>query len=384
MQSNSEKKLNNNIYELPSINTKYSGKLVSRVVTITFGLILLFAIIALLVVTVVEIDVTIDATGQLEPSEVTSLHSSINGEIKKVFVRSGVAFHKGDLLVQFDSVKLSDQLNDLNDKLSMKLIDYERKSRSLPFEKKQLDIQEKKSEAQLLKAKAGLRQKINDFFTGADPDSIIQYYKKGTHITMDYALADINSAEADVDNIHSQKEAFVLKNLELKSLLVEVDQIKRSVAKQKEYINRTKLIAPFDGVVLTPNVENLEGSFVSEGSPLFEISKRASWKAVLNINEGDAYKVNVGDSVKIEVKAMKLDDNYMLLPGKILNISGEPYSDNAGQQSSGMYLVEVEIETKNHADYLAKLKRGFSIEAKIIKDRDRIINVLIKNIIDIF
>lgn len=380
MQSNSEKETNRKIFELPPINTKHSGRLVSKIVTITFGVILLLALAALLVITTVKIDTTIDATGQLEPEGLNILHSVISGEIKKVFVRSGDVFKKGDLLVQFDSIKLSDQMGELNNRLSLKLIEYEKQSKSLPYEKKQIDFQIKKAEAQLLKVKAALRQKVNDFFTGTDPDSLIRNYKKGTHITLDYALADVISAETEIDNLNSQKEAFALKGLELKSLLLEIDLIKKSVQRQKEYIKQTKVMAPFDGIVLTHNVENLEGSIVNEGSQLFEICKKTNWKAVLNVNETDAYKINMGDLVKIEVQAMKLDDDFLLIPGKIINISGEPSKDAISQQSSGTYRVDVEIGSKIPSSYFNKLKRGFSIQAKIIKDRDLIINVISKNI----
>lgn len=384
MQSNSEKKSNNNIHELPSINTRYSGRIISKVVAITFGIIILFILVALLIVSVVKIDVTIDATGKLEPESLTLLHSSINGEIRKIYVKSGQTFKAGDLLVQFDSVKLSDQLDELFSKYSIMMIEYEKKSKSLPYEKKQIDFQITKAEAQLLKTKANLRQKINDFFTGANPDSLIRNYKKGSHITMDYALADIISAETEIENLNSQKESFVLKELELKSLLMEISQVKKSIQRHEEYIGRTKLFAPFDGIVLTQNVENLEGTYVNEGSSLFEISKTQNWKVILNVNEKDVYKIKIGDSVKIEIQAMKLDDDYLLIPGKIINISGEPVKDIGSQQSSGIYNVEVEIKTDNAAGYINRFKRGFTINANIIKDRDLIINILIRNIKDIF
>ena len=130
-----------NIYELPEIKAKYSSKVVSKVVSITFGIIALLAVVALLIVSIVKIDVTIDAGGQLEPANLFYVHSPLNGEIKKIFVRSGDAFKKDDLLVQFDSVKLSDQVEKLVSDLSIKKISFEMKNKSIPYEINQNEIQ---------------------------------------------------------------------------------------------------------------------------------------------------------------------------------------------------------------------------------------------------
>lgn len=380
MQKNSETKKNDKIYELPVIETKHSGKIISRVVGYTFGLLIFLALITSLVIITVKIDVTINASGQLEPANLKTIYNPINGEIEKIFVKSGEAFKKGDLLARFDTLKLFDQLEETNRKLSMKMIDYEKLGKTIPYEKNRITFQTKKAEAQLLKAKANLRQKINDFFTGTDPDTLIRNYKKGTHITLDFALADIISAEIEIENLDSEKKAVDLKNYELQSMMLEIDQLKKTIQRQREYINNAKLIAPYDGIMLTQNIENLEGSIVSEGSLLFEIGGDNFWKALLFVNEKDAYKIKIGDVVKIEVQAVKSEEDDMLLQGNIVNISGEPLKDKLAQQSLGNYGVEVEIKTANANEHLKKFKRGFSIEAKIIKERDLIINVLLKNI----
>lgn len=379
MQSNSQKK-NDKIYELTVIETKHSGKIVSRVVSYTFSLLVFLALITLIVIFSVKIDVTINASGQLEPADLKTIYNPINGEIEKIFVKSGEAFKKGDLLVQLDTLKLFDQLDEMNRKLSMKMIDYEKLSSTIPYEKNRITFQAKKAEAQLLKAKANLRQKINDFFTGTDPDSLIRNYKKGTHISLDYALADIITAETEIENLDLEKRVIDLKNYELQSFMLEIEQLKKTIQRQREYVNKAKLVAPYDGIMLTQNVENLEGSIVSEGSLLFEIGGDNFWKALLFVNEKDAYKIKIGDAVKIEVQAVKSDENDLILEGNIVNISGEPLKDKLAQQSSGNYGVEVEIKTAKTNEHLKKFKRGFSIEAKIIKECDLIINVLLKNI----
>lgn len=369
-----------NIFQLPDINAKYSSTVVSKVVSITFGVITLLFVIALLIVITVKIDVTIDAEGQLEPTNLFYVNSPLNGEIKKIFVKGGDVFKKGGPLVQFDSVKLCDQVEKLVRDMSIKKINYEMKIKSIPYEKTQNVIQIKKAEAQLLKAKANLRQKMGDYFPGVNADSFLVSYKKGTHITLDYALAEIISAEAELENLNSKQEVIDLKNLELKSLMLEIKQLDKTIERQKEYLKKTKLLAPFDGIILTEDLQRLEGTFATEGAPILEISQSNTWKAILNVGEKDVYELAIGDSVKIEIKAMKQSEEFLLFPGKVILVSAEPIKDRLSQASNGYYKVEVAINLKDAEKYLRKFKRGFSIKAKIVKDTDRIINILVKNI----
>ncbi len=371
---------NKNIYELPDIKSKYSISIVSKVITITFGIIVFLILAALLIITTVKIDVTIDAGGYLEPSGLAYIHSPLSGEIKNIFVKSGSNFRRGDLLVQFDSVKVADQLEKSVDDLAKKRIEYEIKERSLPIEFDQIELNRKKAEAQLLKAKANLRQKANDYFPGSQVDSLIKNYKQGTHITMDYAIAEIISAEAELDNYKSREQSTRLKELELQSIKLELKQLEKLIERQKEYLTKTKFFAPFDGKLLTENLENMIGAIVNEGSSLFEISETNSWKSVLNVSEKDVYELSIGDSVKIEVKAMKLADEFFLIPGKITNIAAEPSKEKISQVANGLYRVDVAVNIHDYEKSFDKLRRGFTIEAKIIQDSDKIINVLIKNI----
>jgi multidrug resistance efflux pump len=371
---------NKRIFELPQIKSKHSTKLVSKVVSVTFEIIALLIVIALLVVVFVKIDVTIDASGQLEPVLLYTLHSPLSGEIKKVFVKGSETFKKNQILIQFDSIKIKYQLDKMISDLESKKINYEIRRATIPIEMDQNELQIKKAEAQLLKARAGLREKIGNFYPGVNTDSFMVKYKKGTHIAVDYAVAEIISAEAELQNLRSKTEVQNINAMQLQIMLLEITQLKNNIQIQTEDLSKTKLLAPFDGIVITDNTEKLVGTIVNEGATIFEISRNNHWKAILNVNEKDAYELQVGDTVKIEVKAMKLADDFLLLPGRVISISSEPIKNTLNQSSSGLFKVEVAMNTQNADKYLTRFKRGFSIDAKIIKDNDRIINILRKNI----
>jgi multidrug efflux pump subunit AcrA (membrane-fusion protein) len=368
------------IYELPQIKSKYSSRLISKVVSITFGIILLLCLVALFVAIFVRVNVTIDATGQLEPSTLITLHSPVSGEIANVFVKGSQLIKKNQLLLQFDSVKIKDQLNKILSDLEIKKINYEIRKKTIPIEMEQNELQIKKAEAQLLKARAGLREKMGNYFPGVNIDSFTVAYKKGSHIAIDYAVAEIISAESELQSLRSKMDVQQINTMQLKTMSLEIEQLQTNVYRQIEYLSKSKIYAPFDGIVLTEDMGRLKGTIQNEGASIFEISSNNDWKAILTISEKDAYELVVGDSVRIEIKAMKLADDFLLIPGKVVSIAAEPIKNSNNQISSGNFKVEVALNVESGRKYLSRIRRGFSIDAKILKDNDRIINVLRKNI----
>lgn len=379
MDNSQEKKITQYIFKLPDIKSKHISVLISRIITTTFIVIVFFIIIATLIVMYVKINVTIDASGLLEPTELIYIHGPINGKIKKIFVKGGTAFHKGEVLVQFDSIKLTDQLDQLKNDLSKKMIEYEIKNKTISHELSQNQQDRIQAEASLLKANAKLREQMQNFFPGVNTDSFMVTYKKGSHIGLDYALSDIISARASLSKIQSQISVIKLRNLELQALLLEINELKNNISRQIESMKKTRIYAPFDGVVLSEDLEKLEGNYINEGSILFEISSVCNWNAMLSVNEKDVYELLVGDSVTIKIKVMEQNDDFLLIPGKVISISAEPQKGGIDKSSSGMYKVGAIIDTKYAKKYLDKFKRGFIIEAKIIKQTDYISKIIFKN-----
>lgn len=87
---------------------------------------------------------------------------------------------------------------------------------------------------------------------------------------------------------------------------------KKQIQKQ---IKSTSITAPYSGVV-TKRMIDL-GSFVGQGTPLFELTDISSLKLTVNVPERDVLKFKLGQTVVIRADIYGVRD----FPGKITNIS---------------------------------------------------------------
>lgn len=64
------------------------------------------------------------------------------------------------------------------------------------------------------------------------------------------------------------------------------------------------LVSPISGVVITPNLHNRVGSYLTEGAELLEVADFASLRARIYVSEYDMYKVRQGAGAKLQVEGI--------------------------------------------------------------------------------
>lgn len=386
MQPDNERKNKESFFELPVLNAKYTVKRISKAITIAFFLLITLAIAAIIVISTVRTNITIDAKGILEPARVLQLHSTETGRVANVLVYSGKPIKKGEVLIVIDSLKLSSVLKQYKSDLATMQINLEKKIKLLPFEKYQNNLQLEKMEASLLRARSNFRGRMVDFFPNRNIDSLILNYKKGTHVTLDNALADLIMAEAELKSRKSMNDMYELVSLDIKSMEIGIVKLKENINELVEQIKRLKIKAPIDGIVLTEGLEQLEGSYITEGMRLLEIAPMKTWNATLFVDEKNIHKINTGNIVRIEINALKTSDNYEFFNGKIVDIAAEPSTNKDKFLGyAGLYRISVsfeEFEIKRIGE--DKFKKGYSITGKIITQNDLIIKLLVNNLKEMF
>lgn len=87
---------------------------------------------------------------------------------------------------------------------------------------------------------------------------------------------------------------------------------KKQIQKQ---IKSTSIVAPYSGVVTKKMIDL--GSFVGQGTPLFELTDISSLKLTVNVPERDVMKFRLGQAVSVRADIYGIKD----FPGKITNIS---------------------------------------------------------------
>ena len=86
-----------------------------------------------------------------------------------------------------------------------------------------------------------------------------------------------------------------------------------------------QILSPISGVVVTPRLRNLAGSFVAEGTELAEVDDVQTLKARIFIPDFEVRKLASGAPV-----SLKLESQFRPIPGRLASVSASPMDPPAG------------------------------------------------------
>lgn len=115
----------------------------------------------------------------------------------------------------------------------------------------------------------------------------------------------------------------------------QVSQVKAKLALLDEQLVRTKIIAPFDGVVISGDLSQSLGTPVERGTLLFEIAPLNEYRVVLQVDERDIAYIEAGQMGLLTLSAM---------PGTQFPLTVEKVSSVYQQdESKALFRVEASI-----------------------------------------
>lgn len=365
---------------------KFADKnLVYKVVNRTLSIILVFLffsfIIAIILSNIITIDISIESTGILEPKNINKVFIKEQGYIKSIHRRSGQLVRKNSIIAILDSEKLLNQLTQLEKKIEQVQNKLTHSKALLTYEQSKNLMLIEQADINLIKSKAKLKEIVMEFFPEVELDSLIRDYKAGVHINLDKQMADYLSVKMNKNLLIKSRGELEFKKYDIKDMQLELDNL----VSQKTFIemrkNNLEIKSNSRGFILTDEIDNLVGSYLNEGTLFCEIAELDKWKINLIIPENEIHQVHTGDSVKIELNALKFEKNNILYTGYIISMSSDII---VKQNTNEGYKVVAELCTETiPREVLNKLKRGYTVKANIISDSDTIFNILMKRIKEI-
>jgi len=361
---------------------------VRRAVGFTLLTIVSLAAAGLIVASVVKMDVTVKAAGVLEPIRINPVRAMEGGSVREVLVRTGDTVHAGQVLVRLDTVALASSLAQLEAQYHAADIDRRRSATADPLEREQNRERAAQSRARLSAALATLRQRMVEYDLGTNADSLLAVHVPGRHVTIDQAVGEVRSAQAEIRSFGAEGGLQELSRFDREKLGAQMDQLAAQIAATRERLSRLTIRAPTNGVVLTEQMERLPGAFVREGEQLVELGDENEWRVLLSVGERDVHKINLGDSVKVDLLAFDESDREQLR-GKVSYVAPEPLAAQAAAGAGGAapgalppagaggYRV---IATLDRAQLekmgLDRFRRGYSVQGYVITRSGRIITLL--------
>ncbi len=381
-------KINNNLLTLPEIEVKenFTIRFVRNAVSMIFVVLLLVFLIASVIIFTVNVELTIDANGVLEPSDITYIHTIESGFIKNIFVESGDTIEVNQSLAVLDSVDLKRNLLEIHSEIASIENKNQFEFANINFRKQQSKYLLNKAETQLMRAKADFRNKIANFIKNANVDSIYKNYQIGSHIALDYAMSEILTAKGDIKLRNLELEMNALKEYDIKALRIKLSNLYTKQDIIEEKIQNTVIKSPVNGIILNEDINKLNNKYIAKGELLFEIGSINSWDVVLFVRENDIHQVLKGAHVKIELKALQSTEGFELYDARVVSTAAEQVSDNKIYSNfSGLYRVTAKLHNEDiNRLNLSKLKFGYSVKGKIVTKSGKIYRLLLRYFNDFF
>jgi HlyD family secretion protein len=298
-----------------------------------------------------DLSTIVSGTGQIRPKTFVNLGATAMGRVTHLYVKEGDQVKQGEVVATIEDVQQESSVNGQQAAIAAAKTDIS-----------SYIAAEKTAEANLEHAQADLEQKKLDW------DRAQALYKDGIMAKQDYdakkaaydldvasvaqAVAGVNQAKANTESARGHLETQVAN--------LNADQ---------DLLDRTKAIAPFDGIVTNEPVREgetvVEGIQNTEGSTLMTLADMSVVTAEVKVDETDIVNVQIGQPADVTVDA---------LPGKVFKGTVTLVGDQALLRSTGIATSQSTTGTEEAKDFKVvvtlndpsqDLRPGLSCTAKI-------------------
>lgn len=336
----------------------------------------LLALAGLVVATTIPVSVVVQADGVLEPAVVWPVRSPDPGLISRIAVRTGDSVRGGQIVAQLDNSELNASVRDLVDQIEELRLEQARMLSSAHVDSAKAIAEIATAEAHVAQAKTELRQKMADFSVQGDVDSVVRASANRVHVGLDGPSAAVREAEAEVSAARTTLASVGLASLDVQHKRIEISRLQTSLATARAKLVRSTVESPVSGIVLTDQLDRLQGADVSAGQEILEIGDPLGWRATVVVADRDIYKLRIGDSADVEVTALAAlpDDRFR---GRIVSLGWQPANQSATGQPSG-YRVEIELDPRRMASSaVAMMRRGYPVHTRVVARSETGLNLFV-------
>lgn len=334
-----------NIFRKTSLDRLSSPEQLDRLITvtspriwitmITIGIVLLCAILWGIFGT---IPVKVDTSGILISSGgVSSISSTVNGEITDIRVENGDEVKKGDTIAIIGEGDIIQQINDTNEIIEvLKTLTVNTNWSTVDLPTDLLEIQQLGQQIQSSSTAASY-EKVNPDIARDDYEAYKKLYESGAaskaemdqkYSTYMNALSSYSQQSLSASQAAAQFNA--TKQAKLDELTKKVDDLKASV--NTDY----RIVAPSDGKIVSVDVQ--KGAMISQGATVASLAKTGSnvkaLEAAIYVPVSDGKKITEGMEVKIYPSTVQKEE-YGYMIGTVVDVPDYPVSTEKVMETLG-------------------------------------------------
>ncbi|NOS82966.1 MAG: HlyD family efflux transporter periplasmic adaptor subunit [Nitrospira sp.] len=152
-------------------------------------------------------------------------------------------------------------------------------------------------------------------------------------------------------------------------LTAQTHQVEAEIALLNDQLNHTKLLAPFDGIVVTGDLSQQLGAPVEKGKVLFEIAPLDSYRLVIEVDERDIADVVVGQRGSLMLSAF---------PSEIIDVTVEKITPvSTAKEGRNFFRIDAQFDQPHD-----RLRPGMEGAGKIEIDRRSLLWIWTHQIVD--
>ena len=152
-------------------------------------------------------------------------------------------------------------------------------------------------------------------------------------------------------------------------LTAQIDQVKAQLSLLEDQLARTRVLAPFNGVIVTGDLSQMLASPVERGQVLFEVAPLDAYRVILQVDERDIADVAVGQQGRLLLSAFP-DEPLPFKVGKITPVS-------TAREGRNYFHVEAQLGSTPE-----RLRPGMEGVGKVEIDRRLLIWIWTRQVID--
>ncbi len=156
---------------------------------------------------------------------------------------------------------------------------------------------------------------------------------------------------------------------QVRVIQAKIDQAEAQLSLLDEQLARTKVVAPFNGVVMKGDLSQSLGSPVERGQVLFEVAPLESYRVIVQVDERDIADIGVGQKGELVLPSMP-GNTFPLVVDKITPVS-------TAKEGRNYFRVEAYLENTSK-----RLRPGMEGVGKITVDRRKLIWIWTHELID--
>ena len=156
---------------------------------------------------------------------------------------------------------------------------------------------------------------------------------------------------------------------QIRILRAKIDQADAQLSLIQEQLSRTKVVAPFDGVVMSGDLSQSLGAPVERGQELFQVAPLDAYRVIVEVDERDITEIAVGQKSELVLPSMP-GETFAFEVDKITPVS-------TAREGRNYFRVEGRMEEES-----LRLRPGMEGVGKITVDRRKLIWVWTHQLID--